>query len=70
MPPAIKGGSGRAASSRPVLVVAEVTDWPALFAFLQDRAEVQDLLKMLAGRALNSGLAVPGIKSEERARVA
>ncbi len=58
------------ASSRPILVVAEVTDWMALFNFCRERPEVQDLLKKLAAQALNSGETVPGVRSEERSKVA
>lgn len=65
----IKGGVGRGASSRPVLVVKEVTDWPALFDHFQNDEDVRALLLKKAGIAVKNGIAVPGVTTDEVAKV-
>lgn len=68
-PQPIKGTYGKAASVKVKLVVSGVTDWPALSAYMLDHPEVRDLLKRLAQRAVDAGRTVPGITTEEEAKV-
>lgn len=66
----IKGGYGRAATVKAVKTVTAITDWPALYAFLKDHAELKDLMTKLAQRAVNAGLEPPGCTIEEQRKVA
>ncbi|NTF67927.1 hypothetical protein [Rhizobium rhizogenes] len=68
-PAPIKGTYGKAASVSIKKVVAEVTDWAALSAFMIGHPDFQNCLKDLAQRAIDKGHDVPGVKVEERAAV-
>lgn len=69
-PTTIKGGYGRAASVRVVRIVAQVTDWGALWGFLREHPELKDNMIRLAQRALDKGHEVPGVAVDEERRVA
>lgn len=69
-PTSIKPTYGKAASISVKIVVTEVTDYSALYAYMANRPEVKDLLLQLAQKALDAGRRdVPGIATEERAAV-
>jgi hypothetical protein len=70
VPTSIQPTYGRAASVSVKLVVTEVTDYAALYAYMANRQEVQDLLRQLAQKAIDAGRTnIPGIVTEERAAV-
>ncbi|WP_146617824.1 hypothetical protein [Rhodoplanes serenus] len=66
----IRGAYGRAASIKPVIVITDVTDWPALLAYYSDHPEVRALVRRLADRAVAAGEAVPGVATEEQRKIA
>lgn len=69
-PTPIKATYGKAASVSVKIVVDEVTDWTALYAYMSNREEVQTLLRQLAQRALDAGRTnIPGITIVEKAAV-
>lgn len=69
-PAPIKPSYGKAASVQVKLVVDDVTDYAALYAYMSNREEVQTLLRQLAQRALDAGRTnVPGITTTEVAAV-
>jgi hypothetical protein len=69
-PAPIKPSYGKAASVSVKLVLKEVTDWRALADYLLEHPHLQDTMRDLAQRALDSGRTnVPGITTEEVARV-
>jgi hypothetical protein len=69
-PTQIRGAYGKAASRKAVVALGEVTDWSALYRFFAENEEVRALLRKLADRAIASGQTVPGVTTEEKARVA
>jgi hypothetical protein len=70
IPTPIKGSYGRAASVGVVNVVTGITDQPALYEFLKGHPELIDFMLALARRAVAKGLTVPGVATEEQAKVA
>lgn len=69
-PAPIKPTYGKAASVQVKIVLDEVTDWTALYTYMANRPEVQDLLRQLAQKALDAGRAnIPGITTTEKAAV-
>jgi len=69
-PTAIKATYGKSASVQVKKIVADVTDYAALYAYMAGREEVQTLLRQLAQRALDAGRTnIPGITVEEKAAV-
>jgi hypothetical protein len=69
-PVAIKPSYGKAASVQAKIVLDEVTDWTALAVYMSSHAEMQDLLRKLAQRAIDAGRTdVPGITVREKASV-
>lgn len=69
-PAPIKPTYGKTASVSVKLVVKDVTDYAALYTYMANRPEVQDLLRQLAQKALDAGRTnVPGITTEEKAAV-
>jgi hypothetical protein len=69
-PAAIKPSYGKAASVQAKIVLDEVTDWTALAVYMSGHAEMQDLLRKLAQRAIDAGRTdVPGITTVEKASV-
>ncbi|TPN90157.1 hypothetical protein [Mesorhizobium sp. B1-1-5] len=70
MPAPIKGTYGKAASVKVKLIVTKVTDPAALFGFLNGHPELDDCMFKLAQRAIDAGRTVPGITTEEQAKVA
>lgn len=62
------GRTGAKVSLR-TFVYAEITDFDALLMALKDRAEIREVVEMLANRAARSGVELVGmaIKSEQRA---
>ena len=69
-PMPIKATYGKAASVQVKVVVDQVTDWAALYAYMANRPEVQDLLRQLAQKAIDAGRTnVPGITTIEKAAV-
>lgn len=62
------GRTGAKVSLR-TFVYAEITDFDALLMALKDRAEIREVVEMLANRAARSGVELAGmaIKSEQRA---
>jgi hypothetical protein len=72
LPPApttIRGAAGRAASSKPKMVIDKITNVDAVFYFLKDHPEVMPWLKALAQRAIDAGKNVPGVELKEVAVV-
>jgi hypothetical protein len=73
LPPAsgpIRGAAGRAASSRPKLVVTGITDIDALFGHFKRRVDLEKFLIDLAQKEVDLGMkGIPGISIEERAKV-
>lgn len=66
-----RGGTGRAAHEKAVNVIAEVTDWPALFAYFTEDASARDFILRRAQSVLKAtGEIPPGCRIEERAKVA
>lgn len=71
MPAPIKGAAGRAASVRTKVFVKSISDLDKLFQYMRLRPELSDLLLALAQKAVDAGRTdVPGIITEERAKVA
>jgi hypothetical protein len=70
LPTMVKGGYGRAATVKVVKVITAVTDWVALYHFLNEHPELRDLMTKLAQRAVDKGHTVPGVTVEEQRRVA
>ncbi|MER8532076.1 hypothetical protein NKH61_05385 [Mesorhizobium sp. M1005] len=70
MPTPIKGTYGKAASVKVKIVVTKVTDPAALFGFLNGHPEMDDCMFKLAQRAIDAGRTVPGIETQEQAKVA
>lgn len=68
-PMPIKGTYGKAASVKVKLVVTKVTDPAALFGFLNGHPELDDCMFKLAQRAIDAGRTVPGIETQEQAKV-
>lgn len=66
----IRGAYGRAASTKPVIVITDVTDWPALLAYYAEHSDVRALVRRLADRAVAAGEAVPGVTTEEQRKIA
>jgi hypothetical protein len=66
----IRGAYGRAAASKPVIVITDVTDWPALIAYYSEHPEVRALVRRLADRAVAAGEVVPGVATEEQRKIA
>jgi len=50
-------------------VVIKITDAPALYAFFQGNAELDQFMVGLAQRAVKAGFSVPGVEVEERAKI-
>lgn len=69
-PTPIKGNYGRAANISYVKVVTAITDQDALYQFLRDHGDLKRCLLDLAQRGVKAGHDVPGIATEERAKVA
>jgi hypothetical protein len=72
LPPAdttIKGNYGRAATVGTELVVTKITDDLALFHFLRGNPDLNQFLLTMAQKAVRAGMTVPGIETEERARI-
>jgi hypothetical protein len=65
----VKGAYGRAASVGVVHVITEITDWDALYAAFKDRDEIKVALRKLAEQAVKNGQTVPGVVTEEQAKV-
>ncbi|TPK14129.1 hypothetical protein [Mesorhizobium sp. B2-5-11] len=70
MPTPIKGTYGKAASVKLVLVATKISDPPALFAYLNGHPRLDEVMLKLAQVALDAGRTVPGIVTEEQAKVA
>ena len=69
-PTSIRPSYGKAASVSVKTIVKDVTDWQALAVYMSGHAELQDLLRKLAQRALDAGRTnVPGITTTEEAKV-
>lgn len=69
-PTPIKATYGKSASVSVKVVVKDVTDYAALYAYMANREEVQTLLRQLAQRALDAGRTnIPGITTDEVAAV-
>jgi len=64
----ISGGMGRAASAKPYMMVVDI-DVEAVFQQFKEHAVLRDLLVNLAQEAINSGIPVPGAKTEERIKI-
>lgn len=69
-PTPIKGNYGRAANVSYVKVVTAITDQDALYQFLRDHGDLKRCLLDLAQRGVKAGHDVPGIATEEQAKVA
>jgi hypothetical protein len=65
----IKGAAGRAASSKPRMVVKCIMELDVLIAHYRLSAELSEFLMDLAQRDVTAGKSVPGVKVEEVARV-
>src|SRR6202041_798974 len=65
----IKGGTGKATSSKVVTQVDVVTDWKVLAAHYVDIPQVRDLLLKLANDDLKDGRQVPGVTTHQVAEV-
>lgn len=68
VPQQVRGAYGRAASTKIVKTITEVTDWMVLFTFLKDHPEFKELAMKLAQRAVDKNFDVPGVKIEDRVR--
>lgn len=69
-PAPIRGSYGRAASVSVVNVVTAITDQDALYRFLRDHPDLKNCMFDLARRAVAKGHTVPGVETQEQARVA
>jgi hypothetical protein len=69
VPDKIKGNYGRAATLGTEIVVTGITDQDALYQSLRDHPDLRACLLDLAKRALKAGRIVPGITTEERAKI-
>lgn len=65
----IKGGTGKATSSKVITQVDVVTDWKVLAAHYVDIPQVRDMLLKLANDDLKDGRQVPGVKTHQVAEV-
>jgi hypothetical protein len=65
----IKGSYGRAATVGTELVVTAITDQDAVYQFFRDNPDLQACLFKLAQWGIKAQLAVPGITTEERAKI-
>jgi hypothetical protein len=65
----IKGGTGKATSSKVVTQVDVVTDWKVLAAHYVDIPQVRDMLLKLANDELKDGRQVPGVTTHQVAEV-
>lgn len=66
-----KGGTGRAASTKPVTVITDVTDWKALFLyFVEDQDARAYVLKRAQSILKNTGEIPPGCATDVVAKVA
>jgi hypothetical protein len=69
-PTPIRGSYGRAASVSVVNVVTAITDQDALYQFLRNHPDLQNCMFDLAKRAVAKGHDVPGVATEQQAKVA
>lgn len=69
-PPSVQvsGGGGRAAHVGVKTVVTQI-DLDAAFAFFRLEAAVSDVFFQLAQRAVDAGITVPGVKTEQRSNI-
>jgi hypothetical protein len=65
----VKGAYGKAANVKAVVEVVEITDIDALFGFLKPHKELVAKMFELAKRAHSAGHTVPGVRTEEVAKV-
>lgn len=65
----MKGAYGKAANVKAVIEVVEITDIDALFGFLKTHKELVAKMFELAKRAHAAGHTVPGVRTEEVAKV-